>query len=228
MTTRTCAACDEPVREGMMICRGCTRRTRRNLADQEANRQELLTTLARDTHMTAPNNGGRSAERPLPIDPRAGDLLAEQRALLVAWCRLLHDEHHAPLPADTIAAMACHIENWLDRLALHPAAGELVTELRDLEHRILKVIDYPDERARIPVGPCIVELDDGSPCPGEVEARFPQDKTKPPLMRCRYCNTEWDTIQWPRVGQKILRRMNRAAIHPLAGQDFLRRITGAA
>jgi hypothetical protein len=225
---RTCTACPEPVHDQFIICKGCTRRTRAKLADQEANRQELLVALARDTRMTAPNDGGRSAEVPLPIDPRAGDLLHDQRAVLVGWCRLLADDLGAPLPADTVPAMASHIEAWLDRLALHDAAGELVTELRDLEQRILRVIDYPDERARIPVGPCIVELDDGSPCPGEVEARFPQDKTKPPLMRCRYCNTEWDTIQWPRVGQKILRRMNRAAIHPLAGQNFLRRITGAA
>lgn len=206
---RTCAACPEPIRDGM-LCKGCIKRTRIKLADQEANRQELLTALARDTRMTAPNDGGRSAEVPLPHDPRAGDALHHQRAILVGWCRLLHDEQQAPYPTDTIAAMACHIEAWLDRLALHEAAGELVTELRDLEQRILRTIDQPENRTRITVGPCILELDDGSPCPGEVEAIIPRDEGKRPVMVCRYCKAEWLPEQWSRIGQLIMRRKGTA------------------
>lgn len=243
MTQRQCSACDHPVQDQHVVCRGCITRTRNKLSDQENLRQELLTALARDTRMTAPNDGGRSAEAPVPIDVRAQDLLHEQRNILVGWCRLIADQygHHSlpPIagpvcedgalwtgagegrncghkscqqiiirrgPADTIAAMACHIEAWLDRLALHEAAGELVAEIRDLEQRILRAIDQPENRTRITVGPCIVELDDGSPCPGEVEAIIPRDEGKRPVMTCRYCKAEWHTEQWSRVGSFIMRK----------------------
>lgn len=202
---RTCAACPEPVQDQFQICKGCVRRTRNKLADQENLRQELLTALARDTRMTAPNDGGRSAEHPLPYDPRAGDLLAHQRAVLTAWCRLLADDLGAPLPADTVAAMACHIEAWLDRIALHEAAGDLVAEIRDLEHRVMRLLDYPDWR-KFTVGRCIETDAAGEACPGEVQALLPTDESKRPVMRCRACGTEWHTEQWLRVGQLITRQ----------------------
>lgn len=225
--SRTCAVCPEPVRENYTICKGCTRRTRIKLADQEANRQELLIAFAKDVRMTAPNDGSRGSDPGLawaklgekyldditrndtarrPYDHRAADLLREQHAVLVSWCLMLRDEQQAPEPANTVAAMACHVEAWLDRLALHEAAGELVAEFRDLEIRIMRVIDLPEFRTRITVGPCVVELDDGSPCTGEVEAIIPRDEGTRPAMRCKACRSEWMPEQWNRIGTLIMRR----------------------
>lgn len=233
MTTRTCPVCAEPVRDQHVVCKGCVTRTRGKLADQEALRQELDVAQARDVRMQAPNDGGRSADTPLPYDERASELIHEQHNILVGWVRLIHEEligrpqqgptcrgncgcqscreiRRGRMPANTIAAMACHIEAWLDRLALHEAAGELVTEIRDLERRILRALDYPDWR-KFPVGPCIVQLEDGTMCPGEIEARLPTDEQKHrAVLLCKECGAEWHSEQWMRLGTMIIRRKGAA------------------
>jgi hypothetical protein len=82
--------------------------------------------------------------------------------------------------------MACLIEAWLDRLAGHTAALDLVVSLRTLEQRVLTAIGNPENRTRIHVGLCPVVFDEKekSRCPGEVEALFPRDASKRPVMRC--------------------------------------------
>lgn len=251
-----CAACrDYRRRPGKTICNGCIERTRRILADQEEHRQELLIKLARDTRMAEPGGGGRGSDPGLawsllgpkfledltaadtarkPYDVKAADMLREQYALLVFWCRLLRDELGVDLVPHVagptcrprchehqscirigqsqnvyqVAGMAILIEAWLDTLAGQDAAADLVVSLRTLEHRIMTAIDYPENRTRIHVGPCPVVFDDKerSRCPGEVEALFPRDETKRPVMRCRYCRAEWPAETWNRVGQLIMNR----------------------
>lgn len=240
--TQTCP-CGTPTTD-TAICSRCEAQLRHHLADQEAHRQELVTALARQVRMNAPNDGSRGNNlaldwkrmgdrfldtlgpkevarlvASLPPARPAADALHAQRALLVAWCRLLVEEMDlAYPPADTIRAMSLHLERHLPVLRRHPAAGELVAEVRDLVRQVFKVIDTPANRMRVAVGPCPQDDEAGDPCVGEVVAIVPHDETVPPVMFCPACRSEWDSKQWSRVGVRILRRQGRSAAHLQLGE----------
>jgi hypothetical protein len=201
---RTCAACDNPASDGVTICGRCERITSRHLGDMEAHRAELEVTLARQTRLTAASDGGRSANTPLPYQEQASALLGSQRATLVSWTRLVHDEIDGVWPVDTIGAMALFIERHMAELRKHEAAGELVSEIGQLVNRIMRCVDYPDDRARIHVGPCPEEDEDGEKCPGELHLHLPYaNDGKRPRVRCSVCQTVWFPEQFIRLGHRV-------------------------
>lgn len=236
MTNNVCAGCrDNPTRDTLTICQRCENQTRYGLADQASHHRELVVALTRMVRMSAGNNGSsRSANRTLawatmgerfiaditanelreiaatlPPARAAADAMHSQRSLLVSWCRLLNEEGIAQgLPANTIPAMACFIEQHLPVLRKHECAGELVFEVRDLNRRIMKVIDAPEMRAQILVGPCVVEDDNGEICPGEIKLLVPRDNddTRRPKLCCMVCGAEWPNSHWMRLGEMIGQR----------------------
>ncbi len=242
--------CGNPLPDQRSICTRCQTQLSHHLADMEAHRQELLTALARQVRMNAPNDGARGNSPSLgwkrmgdrhldtitPAEVRrlvaalpparpAADALHAQRATLVSWCRLLVEEMGLGYPpADTIQAMSLHLERHIGVLHTHEAAGELVAEVRDLVRQVLKVIDLPANRMRINVGPCPEDDVTGDPCIGTVEAIVPHDETVPPVMRCSACPSEWPTSQWSRTGARILRRQGMPTMDAEAAVDFLARI----
>jgi len=231
VTDRTCC-CGKPLRDQQTVCGDCVNRLRRHLADQAAHLDDLETELARQTKKVAVNDGGRASDATGWI--QAGDryletitaddlrewdrraraaaaVIHEQRNLLVSWCRLALDEHLAQRwPADTIPAMSALLVSALPRIRQHDAAPDLVAEFRALNAKILKVIDTPENRTRIHVGPCAEQYTNESnqqePCPGEVEAIVPADESIPPVLRCRACKVEYRSDQWVRAGSRIIHR----------------------
>lgn len=189
-----CQSCGAMAQTGALLCRPCENQCRRNLGDMEALRQELDTTLTRQTHMTPDNDGGRSAETPLPYQQQASDLLSEQRALLVSWCRLINEELGARLPRrDTVRAMSITLEHHMGDLRTHEAVAELVDELSDLVRRIHKAIDYPDRKQTI--GPCQEMFEDGQ-CPGQLVDHLPTDEGRKAWVECTACGSITDaTVQ---------------------------------
>ena len=203
--------CDYPAADGWGICRGCYSATASRLTDLGGPwLVELSITLTGRSHVGPESVGGRSAEAALPLSVRASREMASLRALLVSWCLLLHDEAEAPIPADSIPAMAAHCRAWLDWLAKHPAVGEMVDEMRHQWCAVERAIDLPAE-ARIFAGLCPV-----TDCPGEVWAIIPIDEWQAPMCRCRECGSSWDTTQWDRLGRLMGRAMNEAAARRLA------------
>lgn len=230
-----CQACDTPAPSGVSICPRCQRDTEHRLTAQEFYRQQLLVVLTRATRTQALNDGGRAASltlawaqigdrfldtidgaelrailASLPPARRAADALHSQRSLLVSWCRDLHDKADVPLPADDTVAMVAHLHSNMAILRKHVAAGEFVHELRSLVNHMLRVIDLPEERTRITVGPCphTYPDDDGheAHCAGEVEAIIPSDVDEPAVMKCGACRVSYDTTQWTRAGRLIQAR----------------------
>jgi hypothetical protein len=199
-----CASCDNPAPDGVVICARCERITSHNLGDMEAHRQQLEVTLTRQARLTAATEGSRSANTPLVYQELASDLLGAQRAILASWCRLLHDEVTDDWPRrDTVMSMALHIEAHLTELRKHDAAGELVDEVRQLVTRIVRCIDYPEDRAKVHVGPC-PEEPDGEPCPGQLYLHLPyRNDGKRPRVRCAACGTVWFSEQWSRLGLRV-------------------------
>lgn len=213
MTQRQCASCDNPAPDTLTICARCIRQTRRRLGDMEALRQELEVAMTRQVRMQADNDGGRSANQPLAYDQRAADLLHDQRAILVAWCKLIHDEISNTWPlADTIMAMSMQIEFRLGDLAKHEAVGELVEELWDLEDRIMAAIDTPEDKTRTYVGPCPTVLDDDIRCPGEVTLHQPAM-----YADCQECETRWEGMMLNRLGVRLLNRNAYGTTPEIAG-----------
>jgi hypothetical protein len=228
---RSCA-CGRPLRENQTICADCVHRTRNHLANQAAWLEDIEVELARLARKTAANDGGRASDASMwaqagdvfldqitaealrEWDRRAraaADVMHEQRALLVAWCRMLVDEGIArELPRNTVWAMSAKINTHLYELRSHDAGPELVAEFRTLSYRIIKVIDSHENRTRIHVGPCPEEYTDEyqrkEPCPGQIEAIVPADETIAPVMRCGACKVEFRSDQWVRAGHRIQQR----------------------
>lgn len=202
MSQRTCASCDNPVKDSITICGRCERITSQHLGDMEAHRAELEITLTRQMRMISAQDGGRSANTPLAYQELASTLLSSQRAILVSWCRLIHDEIIDEWPkADTVASMAMFVESHLTDLHTHEAAGDLVDEVHDLVRRIMACIDYPDDHTRTVIGPCATIYEDESRCPGQAVLHQPRM-----YADCAACGKVWDTEQLAELGRKILNR----------------------
>lgn len=235
MADRLCP-CGEPLPDERTICTRCTTQTSHHLGDMQAHYEKLVTALSRQVRMQAPNDGSRGTDITLawkrmgdrfidtittdemrsllasiPPQQNAAQAIHDQRQILVQWCRLLHEERGIELPRwDTIRAISLHLEAHLHHLHTHEAAGELVAEIRGWVARMWRIIDTPENRTRITVGPCIAVIAD-TECQGEVEAIVPHDETVPPKLRCRECRTEWGSEQWTRTGALINRKKERAA-----------------
>lgn len=245
MSRRTCVSCDNPVKDQITICSRCERQTSQHLGDMEAHRAELEVTLTRQATFNAslkndaiplrpdPNvwdqrdsrplraryGASQSSAAPVPYDGTASDLLGAQRAILASWCKLVHDEIDEAWPRDTVSAMSMFIEAHLRDLRKHEAAGELVEEIRDLVGRIMRCIDYPEDRAKIHVGPCPEQTEDEQ-CPGQLYLHLPyRNDGKRPRVKCSACGTVWFAEQFHRLGYRIPMDAN--------GAQRLARVIGA-
>lgn len=167
------------------ICGACSAELGRALQSVRWLAAELETTLSRQTSKTG---SGRSAETPLPFDPRASDAAHALRSTLVAWTRVLAEQTGDPWPEDSCERMAAWLSERLSWLVSHPAAveahGEILAAVRGAE----RVVDRAADRRY--VGPCGAELDDGGTCDLDLYAR--PDAAQ---VTCRACGTAWD-VRW--------------------------------
>ena len=107
--------------------------------------------------------GGRSAERPSPVDWRASEVLDLLRSVLVGWVRDVTPEPSAQ-PADTLQAMTAHLRftDW----RRHPAADEFADEIGYAIAEGRRAIDAPPERRYL--GECMEPIEGRGDCPGDV------------------------------------------------------------
>jgi hypothetical protein len=234
MIERRCA-CGKPLRENQTFCGDCLHRTRNHLANQAAWLTDIEIELARLARKMAANDGPRL--RPVTMWAQAGDVylehitedllrewdrraraaanvMHEQRALLVAWSRLITDEgliKDTSWLINSVSVMAQYVAAALPRLRAHDAGPELVAEFRTLGAQIIRVIDSPPNRARFNVGPCPQTYPDQynqeTHCAGHIEVIIPGDD-KPRILRCVACKAEWrsDKNEWMKVTRRIQER----------------------
>ena len=200
--------CGQPASSGATICRDCVRDTRRRLGDQQAHYEQLTITLTRQARLETAPETGRSANRPLPYQVEASDLLAEQRKLLTNWCKACVRDLHTPEPAAyTARGLSMHIEHWLPEVRKHPRAGDLVVDLTDWCRRAIVCIDRQDRS--YPIGPCPNQLEAGGWCPGKVIGFIPlsdPDSKRPAKIACDTCKVEWPGSQWSGLARLISKR----------------------
>lgn len=188
MTGRPCPVCGQPSGDDQAtICRDCWRRTTTVLTELPELIDDLETTITRQSTLPSSSPGGGSR---VDYDPVAGQLRDTIRGQLASWCRLLHDDHHTPLPADTIPAMADTIRR--SRLRHHQAAGDACHEITAWPHQIAQAIDWPAERHVTRVARC-VRSGDGWQCDGWIHVHHPT--VGAPYAACHSCQTVWQTEQ---------------------------------
>ena len=192
----------------------CLRLTRSRLHRVPQLVSDLEVSLARMAVLAERTEGGKSAEKALAYTEAAGDALRKMRGVLVGWTRLLHEELGVGLPRDGLVAMASHLSRHARRLVAHPAAAEWCDEVRLMVAEAVAVIDLPENRMRVTVGPCPEEYtgEHGGkePCPGQVVAVIPNDEAVRPTMTCSACGAIWFPEQWTHAGSRILKRASAA------------------
>lgn len=186
-----------------MLCNGCLRRLRGELADVGWLDTELAATLARQVVMAMP--GSTTSEIPLAVGRGALKARSILRNRLVGWCLDLAETHGYDLPGDTLPMMAAWLVAYEDDVAIHPAADELVDEIHQAIVYAKQIVDLPANRTAFVVGPC-PELT----CSGQVRVFVPAEHTDAlARMECRACERTWDTTQWSRLGKRIMARQGR-------------------
>lgn len=211
-TPHTCPRCAERSIDGL-LCHECTSRTRTALRAVAELWPTLWETITRQTRMgTDVGRVTGSSEKPLAFHPTAADVKDTVRAGLVGWVRVtVEDIPAASWPQDRAGAMVAHLLRWLPDMRRHEAAAELAAEAISWPGKIRRAVDYPEERSRIPVGLCCLEVgEDGTPCPGVVTAVVFEDPLIAPVMRCGECAQEWPTWEWRRAGARMRERLESA------------------
>jgi len=166
------ATCHRDMPGTATICGACSAELGRALQSVAWLAEQLDVTLSRQTSKTG---GGRSAETPLPFDPRASEAAYVLRSTLAAWTRVLAEQTGDPRPEDSCESMAAWLSERLSWLVRHPEAteahGEILAAVRDAQ----RTVDRPAERAF--AGWC--------DCGAALYAR-----PGAPLVKCRHCDAD--------------------------------------
>lgn len=203
-TLCTSSRCGNPTRD-LYLCNDCLRLLADDLGKIEWLWRELETTRTRQARTSAGDLvGGKSAETPLPWSEsasRAADMLHN---CVFTWAYRLDqvaDEHIEP--SRILVTVEWMIRNH-KAVARLEQAGQIATAFEGVILHCLKVIDHPALKTSFEVGPCPEPADQGA-CEGAVHAYIPVDPNRPAMLRCLECEAAWNTTQWLRAGERILR-----------------------
>lgn len=199
-----CPACYREQHAGL-LCHSCTSMLEKDLAAVGGIVHDLEATLARQARISGAGRGGLASEMD-PWQQGASITLSTLTNTLTTWARDVSESAGwvwvaaATPPAVQSAAVLLRL---IDPIRRHPAVDELTDEIG---YAVRVARGQVDRTARrFPVGPC--PEDD---CPGEVWAYLPVEDTRPSSMECRADEEHtWTTIQWMRVGRRMLDKMEQ-------------------
>jgi len=147
-------------------------------------------------------------DRGLRYNPRLLESLTLTRLILGGWCRIVCEEHGLPIrPADEVPELAAFLARYdTTRWLRHQwFVTEIIDEVRALRSRLRSVTDLSRDKSRFPVGACPEE------CDGVVWAYIPRTDDEPAVLGCDQCGQAWASMQWLRVGKRILAAKVQAA-----------------
>lgn len=178
MSERVCVTgCGRPCRDVELLCSPCQGHLTTQLAGVASVLGTAQATLDRRARLTAPSDGGRAQEQPLPIHIGMYEAKLHLEVVLVGWVRDLAERHgeEGNLPTSSMPSMASWLAQRMYRIATHPAADDIHDEICSALARVESLTDRPAERKF--VGTCGVD-----DCPGWLYAK-PNSKS----VRCREC-----------------------------------------
>lgn len=200
--TKTCPACAAPQGAGL-LCNKCCDHLEHDLAAVGDLVHDLEATLARQARISTGGRGGLASEMD-PWQQAASITLGTLTNTLTTWARDVCDTNwHAAAGAHPAHAAASYLLLSITAIRRHPAADKLTDEIG---YAVSVARNQVDRTARrFPVGPC---PEDG--CDGQVWAYLPVEDTRPSRMECRANEDHaWTTVQWLRVGKRMLDKIER-------------------
>lgn len=149
----TCELCAGEVADLARVCSRCVSPLILDLRDAPGLDAELDIAVSRQAKMTAGNaGGGRSSEKPLPLNLTADDHGRHLKATLTTWAHLVADTRGLPRPLDGIPTTARWMLGHVEWLRHHPAGADAVTEIRESIANVRRAIDRP--RVKVYAGQC--------------------------------------------------------------------------
>jgi hypothetical protein len=133
------------------------------------------------------------------MTPAAAEIRSAIRTVLASWAGLVAEERRLEPPARDIAALArflCKHVAWLTR---HPAAGDLVDEIRELT-RAARNIAYPDTIRRVYIGCC-----PAGDCDGDLVAliRSRSDRRPSEIVCTISHDHSWPITKWTKLARQV-------------------------
>lgn len=218
MSTKPCPQCGQRSNDGH-LCHICTSRLRVRLTHAVEPSVATLwpvlqETVTRRDRLTQPSEvHADTIHGPLPFKDHASRVADDVRGKLLGWVRIAIDDLGADCPADDPVAWCHLLARMLPRWRTHEGAVDFWREVWIMPTAMLAAMDYPEERARIPAGPCPEHTEDQEPCPGQVVSIFPADQAIPPRAECTprskgdpVCGRVWPSTEWAGLGLAILVR----------------------
>lgn len=179
-----CPACRNPSRDGG-LCDNDERTLATVLAGAPDLLDELLTQTARLNVSSI--GGGKTSEKPLPINLKASELAAGYETLLMCWA-LACGAVPGSLGGSGKAAARWLAERIYD-VRVHEAAEEIVDELTEHARACMRAIDRHGADS-IWIGNCTAIPPDEKEC--RTELRVPKGRK---TMRCPRCEESYDVAE---------------------------------
>lgn len=169
-----CNRCARPVADNAYLCTSCGQHLEKQLAEIPTLIHDIEVTYTRGS--TSENVGARSASTALPWSENASVAIADLRAVLTVWARLIHDESHSKRAQQLPRADERHpdgeasiiISRWLlwhvEFLRHHHAGPQALADIGDAIGEVNHAMDIAAERRYL--GPCWSEYRHGDcECP---------------------------------------------------------------
>lgn len=163
-----CGVCSAPAGDDAYLCRTHTDDLARDLGAVPDLVAELDITLTRQARVTSERHGGRSAERPLPLNVHASEKASILNSTINAWAldtsRLAEDERDqlAGNHYTDTAAVAAWLARNLHTLRMHAEAGQAHDELTNAIREARRAVDRPLDY--MPLGECGNDDELDPPC----------------------------------------------------------------
>jgi hypothetical protein len=176
-----CTDCDRPVGDQAFLCQHCCDDLARAIGDLPAIMDELDVTVTRQSVSGVDNGGRRSAEKPLPFNPAASEVLDLARNTITTWARAIGDESGRPMRGDGTSnnAICIYLVGSLPWLRSKQWSTELRGQISDVRTKAYRIIDKPADR--VFAGPCDICGADMYCRPGDdtVTCRTPECPAEP-------------------------------------------------
>jgi hypothetical protein len=133
------------------------------------------------------------------INPAAAEIRSAILTTLASWAGLVTGERRLTPPARDVPALTRFLYRHVEWLTRHPAAGDMVDEVRGLK-RSARNIAYPDSVRRMVIGGC----PDGD-CDGELVALIrPHGDLHPSEIVCTISpDHSWPVTWWTRLARQM-------------------------
>ncbi|MEE6273505.1 hypothetical protein V2J56_09120 [Georgenia sp. MJ206] len=187
-TDRVCPVTGEQLDPDHYVSVTAVRRLRQRLKNLVGLMTDLDDAVGKRLRFSGPSDGGKSSDRPLPINLSAAEAAYAARQTLLVWVDQVARVRGHAVPSSW-TAIGRYLTDAADWLSRHPDGPQAFDEILDALSIARRTVDRPAERKY--AGPCGALIDDGAgggvTCDGELYARAGAAE-----VECPRCGTAYD------------------------------------